>query len=225
MLHHRFYLGLALLALSCVILPYQAQSQFTLQDSMQLHYPLDGNALDESGNGFDGTIWNAVPTTDRYGNDSSAYDFDGAGDWIDLDETFDYQERTVTGWAYTRDTTDDQFILNQDAASLTYGAFAYRYDEGDIKANAGGEGAVVISPFDTLPRWTHVAMIRNATTSFYYLDGELFYTGTPSGNGSFSFPNVNFVIGVDRTEMNRFLNGKVDDVRILRSSQILLDTI
>ena len=40
-------------------------------------YPFNGNANDESGNGHHGEVQGAVLTTDRFGNESSAYEFDG----------------------------------------------------------------------------------------------------------------------------------------------------
>ena len=47
-------------------------------------YPLDGNANDVSGNGHDGTVYGAVPTTDRDGTPNSALSFDGVNDYISV---------------------------------------------------------------------------------------------------------------------------------------------
>lgn len=41
------------------------------------YYPFNGNANDESGNGNNGTVNGATLTTDRFGNENSAYSFDG----------------------------------------------------------------------------------------------------------------------------------------------------
>jgi hypothetical protein len=38
-------------------------------------WPFNGNANDESGNGNNGTVNGATLTTDRFGNEGSAYDF------------------------------------------------------------------------------------------------------------------------------------------------------
>jgi hypothetical protein len=214
MLLIRPFTTIALIAMALILAPYSICAQTTLLDSLQLHYPLDGNANDESGNGFDGTIFNAVPTTDRYGNDSAAYDFDGSGDWIDSDETFDYQERSVMAWAYLESFTTDQYIFTQDAAALNYGALAFRLNQDDLRGNCGGEAAILIEGQISTPQWVHVALIRDANNTYIYHNGVLVHTGTASGNGSFSSPNLDFIIGVDRTETGRFFNGKVDDVRI-----------
>jgi formylglycine-generating enzyme required for sulfatase activity len=71
------------------------------------HYPFNGNANDESGNGYNATFINATPTIDRFGKDSSAFYFNGIDNYIDfgdiLDETFckDTAQFTVSGWAKT----------------------------------------------------------------------------------------------------------------------------
>src|SRR6266481_4068540 len=42
------------------------------------YYPFNGNALDESGNGNNGTVVGATLTADRFGNENSAYYFSGS---------------------------------------------------------------------------------------------------------------------------------------------------
>ena len=39
------------------------------------YYPLDGNALDASGHGIDGQVFNVLPTTNRYGQAGAALNF------------------------------------------------------------------------------------------------------------------------------------------------------
>ncbi|MBN2747718.1 MAG: VCBS repeat-containing protein [Bacteroidales bacterium] len=56
-----------------------------LDSGLVAHYPFNGNANDESGNGNHGTVYGATLTTDRFGNDSSAYSFDGVDDYIKVD--------------------------------------------------------------------------------------------------------------------------------------------
>ena len=50
-----------------------------MQESIKAHYPFDGNANDLSGNGYDGELFGQITlTTDRHGNEESAYHFDGS---------------------------------------------------------------------------------------------------------------------------------------------------
>ncbi len=46
-------------------------------DGLVAYYPFNGNALDESGKGNDGTVHAAILAEDRHGNKNSAYAFDG----------------------------------------------------------------------------------------------------------------------------------------------------
>ena len=52
-------------------------AQINLDSGLVAHYPFNGNANDESGNGNDGTVNGATLTTDRFGNANKAYSFDG----------------------------------------------------------------------------------------------------------------------------------------------------
>ena len=45
-------------------------------------WPFNGNANDESGNGNHGTVNGVSLTSDRFGNASSAYNFDGLANYI-----------------------------------------------------------------------------------------------------------------------------------------------
>ena len=47
------------------------------------YYPFNGNANDESGNGYHGTVTGATPIADRFGNLNSAYRLDG-NDYIEV---------------------------------------------------------------------------------------------------------------------------------------------
>ena len=46
-------------------------------ENLVAHYPFDGNANDITGNGYDAVNTNALLTTDRFGSENSAYEFNG----------------------------------------------------------------------------------------------------------------------------------------------------
>jgi len=64
-------------------------------------YPFNGNAIDESANGNNGTVHGATLTEDRFGNSNSAYDFDGVDDYIKASTNgLPTASRTVSLWFY-----------------------------------------------------------------------------------------------------------------------------
>ncbi|MFZ2630255.1 MAG: LamG-like jellyroll fold domain-containing protein [Desulfosalsimonadaceae bacterium] len=52
------------------------------------YYPFNGNADDETGNGYDGTVSGATLTADRFGKAKSAYSFNGTSDYIALEDLY-----------------------------------------------------------------------------------------------------------------------------------------
>lgn len=69
-----------LLIVSLLTFPIFSQN---LNDSLLIHYTFNGNAQDQSGNGYDGIV-DATLTQDQFGNSNSAYSFNGVDEFIDL---------------------------------------------------------------------------------------------------------------------------------------------
>ena len=66
------------------------------------YWPFSGNANDSSGNNLNGTVNGAVLTEDRFGNSSSAFNFDGIDDYILVNDddllSFPNNEFTFSFW-------------------------------------------------------------------------------------------------------------------------------
>ena len=58
------------------------------QDGLVGWWPFNGNAIDETGNGNNGTVNDAVLTSDRFGNYENAYNYNGANTFITLPNDF-----------------------------------------------------------------------------------------------------------------------------------------
>jgi len=87
-------------------------------------WPFNGNANDESGNGNHGTVNGASLTTDRNGNDSSAYNFNGNGNHIIVNHNPSFLNSNLSFSAWIKPT---QF--------QTY--FNSIIKHGDFNSNAG----------------------------------------------------------------------------------------
>jgi hypothetical protein len=157
-----------------LLLPISAHA--SLLDGLVTYYPFDGNADDLSGNGNDGTVNGAVPTTDRFGAANSAYSFDGVNDYIVASaDVLPTAERTVAFW-FNADSVATQPIfmgygggtcgtswymgLNISSANTYHqsshcntSSLDYQYQEAPI-----GE-------------WKHYAISTNADGTVMYVDG------------------------------------------------------
>ena len=60
------------------------------------YWPFCGNALDESGNNNHGTVNGATLTTDRFGNQGSAYGFDGQSNYIKIQDSINQNDSAIT---------------------------------------------------------------------------------------------------------------------------------
>ena len=72
-----------------------------LTDGLVLNYTFSGDAKDESSSGNDGTVNGATLTEDRFGEESSAYLFDGEDDYISvpISESLKIEEDiTLSAW-------------------------------------------------------------------------------------------------------------------------------
>jgi hypothetical protein len=187
------------------------------QNGLVAYYPFNGNANDESGNSHNGTVYGASLTTDRHHKANSAYGFNGINSYINTFSTFDYQYRTVSFWAYFNDVTTFQLLLSQDSNLLNYGLFLASITNGLFTLQGGGGGSPTVwyqTNTITTNRWYHFVMIRNGSINQYYINGDLVGTASSNTSGSAVTPNINFIIGSDRTTTNRMFNGKIDDIAI-----------
>lgn len=80
-----------LLALTC---NFSGNSQ-----NIVAQYAFSGNANDASGNNYNGTVYGAMLTADRFGHENSVYYFDGIDDYIDLGDWENGNAMSFTFWA------------------------------------------------------------------------------------------------------------------------------
>jgi hypothetical protein len=74
--------GVQIVFAACVALICLGLS-FNSFASLVAHYPFNGNANDESGNGYNGIAYGATLTTDRFGNPNSAFSFNETNNFIE----------------------------------------------------------------------------------------------------------------------------------------------
>jgi hypothetical protein len=162
------------------------------------YWGFNGNANDESGNNNHGTPANVFLTSDRFGNESSAYFFNGSTSRIDITNAFfniGWESFTISCWTYStsflnpNNYNDSQVIINTDPhngiAITLYGEnnpFREYFDNkyvflaGSWPNNRGWD-IVQYEGYSNALRsintWNHVALVKSGKNYDFYINGVL----------------------------------------------------
>ncbi len=198
--------------------------------SLIAYYPLDGNTTDESGNGHNGTIIGATSVTDRFGNESQAFNFNNIGtnkQYIDCgDLDLANISFSISAWGYNTGDCNTEYILGHGSPGVNYNnlhigywvnsCFSFIFFGDDLNGPY----------YESDPGWHHwvCTFNTNGRIKRIYRDGQLVAENTSSQNyqgigklviGIYDLNNDGYVTG---------WNGKIDDLRIyaraLSSSEI-----
>jgi hypothetical protein len=195
------------------------------------YWPFNGNANDQSVNGNNGTVNGATLTTDRFGNSNNAYSFDGNNDHIVVSNN-----STLSGFA---DITISLWVnISQfpSASNSFSGLVTKWYGSG----NCGGmtdnyacylrtnnQFVAGTNQYRNYPNmlqspsnlsssnWYHLVIVHNSTTGgSIYINGSLVSTYNTSGALCSSTNPLYFGCDNGLGVINRFFNGKLDDIGI-----------
>ena len=195
-------------------------------------FSLDGDGIDESGNGNTVEALGATLDTDRFGIPSSCFLLDGDGDYLTFGNSLgNVQDFTAAYWMETTETTGYNLLLNKDCDGCEYttGDWGFITSNGNsgilsfslVNSNGGfyEDIGFVADGF-----WHHVVVTRNATTGavHFYLDGEsveehLGPTGSVTNGNALHF-------GLQQPYNPAYYEGRVDDLglwsRVLSGEEI-----
>lgn len=179
------------------------------KDCRIAQYNLNGDALDNSGNGNDGTADGAQPTVDRFGNTGGAYAFDGVDDFISTASLSEMPENiTFSAWFYypssaSSGTYQIAEINGSSALALFDGAF-----QTVLNLNGVFEAPAISASAD---EWHHGAFTYDGTTFRSYLDGLLFYEQNNAGPIVYAAGSE---VNIGKAGTANFFSGAIDDVNI-----------
>ena len=188
------------------------------------NYPFNGNANDNSGNNLNGIINGATLTTDRFGNNNSAYYFNGKSKiTIPYNSLLDFdtiKSVTVSTWIQINNN------FNKFKFFISYGC-------GDTIGNGGFQLGIDVPPMNLYyefgsvyygttnmydSTWHCIAIVFNRTidSAVMYMDGSLLkkvyipdsISYTPSCKNDF------FIGGERNNDTCHYFIGKIDDVKI-----------
>jgi len=195
-------------------------------DGLKGYWPFDGNAMDMSTDNNHGTPYNALLTSDRYGMQGKAYQFNGSNSYIELLHPFPVTNTfTISFWAYNQmngsntgtvlcdgsiNIGGNDFLLN-----LTSNRIGIRADKSGCSLNYEYSSPAALSNLNLSNRWIFVAWVMTPSKSSVYLDGvklaDIDVTGTNEG---YHDPNAYFGLRRVWTNPDYFFNGKLDDFSI-----------
>ncbi len=210
-----------MIVLACQI--HLAQGQ-DINDGLLIHYELNGNAQDASGNGFHGFV-NATPATDRFGNPNGCFYFDGIDDYIDLPNSSALKPPLPVSLSFwVKFTSIKPGVLTTDyAQDIHTGVWVSVNAEGKIAFNYGDGGTANPTSRRTkigetkleTGKWYHIfGVVRGEFDIDIYINGIKecgVYTGT--GNNLKYSSNAG---SIGRKDSNpnlppHYFNGYIDD--------------
>lgn len=182
------------------------------------YYRMNGNGNDSSLNGLNGTVMGATAVVDRFGDVSSAYDFAGESQRIEVpsNPALAPSEGSVSIWVRGDSwTTSDAFVdlFSKDGDSERQWTVQVA-PSGTLRvALFTTSGEMLADSFSSIPtgQWKHVVMTWNASSLRGYVDGVEFCSTPVSGT---------IVVGSNPVRIacvptsGTAMNGGADDARI-----------
>ena len=169
------------------------------------YYPLAGNAEDASENSHDGTVYGAVPVEDRFGNPDSAYQFNGASDYIDLGSIGGF--KTLSMWIKPGPRSIYDFYFGHSnfklyASVLGGGKLGLASDSGSVSTE--------VSMDSYQDQWVHLVAVSDGAGS------KIFVNGTNVTTSVAALESVGAAVAnLGRSsDATHYFNGAIDDVRL-----------
>ena len=180
-------------------------------------YPLDGDAVDQSGNGLNGTLVGAVPTADRSGAAGTALLFDGTGSYVDLPESTSLVEPksqiSIEAWINASALNGGYIISSGNQNDFAISLLADGHLKVELFGVDGASGGVFLSSSAlTAGQWYHIALVYSGTSESIYINGVLDTSRTASGVVGNSPQPENIMIGAYNG--GSFFAGAIDGLRI-----------
>lgn len=202
---------------------YNSEKPVTdINNGLVAYYPFNGNANDGSGNGNNGTVNGATPTTDRFGNANSAYSFDGNGNQIYGVWKSDLTEFTISLWQKTESYKCSwPCFVNLYQSSNKINGFHFNVATTSENKyymalhSAAKPDEYLFNSISDVNQWRHLTVTYTNGTAQLFIDGILSSTIQNITKNDLSKMDV-FYIGTESSgaQSQTYFNGVLDDIRI-----------
>jgi hypothetical protein len=203
-----------------------------LSDGLKASYSFSGNAIDESGNGYDAVVYGATLTSDRFGNPNSAYELTGnygpygANKYIELPGMINgLQKLTISLWV---NEYEIGYVHGEDYISFGapgHGLVHIQHENlwGYVQFTATTPSQMIgfTGPFENT--WTgnfqHYALVYDGENGLLqgYVNGSLFGEVVTEKGPLVTYGDYGFLgkhLFSDATTSSTRFNGVFDDVLI-----------
>ena len=182
------------------------------------HYPLDGNAFDQTPPARHGMPVFTAASADRFGSPGKALYFNGNNAHVEIPHTFDLFPRSIHFWFYAApgDYSEWKTIFSLDNPGLECGLAVAMLREVDNRLSLQLSLADVWKSFDVVPgMWFHVSMCASADRTIQFrINGQLRHTEILSNFLTSVNGKNSVILGAGREASNRFFHGSMDELLI-----------
>jgi gliding motility-associated-like protein len=213
----------------------RANSQINLNDGLIGCYPFSGNVFDLSGNANHGTVNGAKLTSDRFGNPSSAYDFDGIDDFIEItSKGLELNVFSYSAWVKPKSLPSSGQAMFIFSVGSAYGdqhiLLGNNYTQRHTGFSHGSYLRVAQnvnctqSTFPDVDKWYHLVLVKSEDSYSFFIDGKEICSDRINGETAFYGTGpVKATIGA-RNNYGQATNGVIDDIhlydRVLSNTEI-----
>jgi outer membrane protein assembly factor BamB len=183
----------------------EEQPKVDLTKGLVAHYPFNGNANDESGNGNNGTVNGATLGVDRHGAAGKAYDFDGDSNIV-VDGTIGINHRlnSISCWIYLDNLSTPQYPFDLGDSDAHNNNWLEIRTSGQVRS-----GFPVLDTGNVASgQWVMLTRTHNGSRFSIYVDGVL--AGSNDSDGD--IPRK-ITIGSGSNGTDKFF-GRIDEVRV-----------
>lgn len=187
-----------------------------INDGLVAFYPFNGNAQDLSGYNNHGTVFGAIPVSDRFGNANSAFLFDGIDDHIDVPHSplLLSGDITLSAWIKTEYAGNKFIVTKKPLCDSDENGYGLLLRTGSYVAFVVGTECIgghiqSVNPIGT--DWVHIAGVKEGNSIYLYVDGEARGPGSLGPAHSIFTSTADFRIGMANGGHESF-EGQIDDV-------------
>ena len=183
------------------------------KNNLVQYWPFDGDANNAVSGGINAIVEGPTLTTDRFGNENSAYYFDGTGDRMNAGNAANFGTKSFTAnvWVNSTQTSGIGNILRTHGGNGHGWLFRFKYGKIEIWEGDYNAVGVVSETSYADGNWHMMTYVRDVENKV----GQLYVDGSYVCNYNMSSPNnYNNTLWFGTYGAGEYYKGKMDDVRL-----------